>query len=79
MVYFSLILSLLVFVFVVRLMTIQRRFDLLNGITVTGALIVVLLDIDTIISGRNYPITSFLSLGVLILWIFNLRRAPLNE
>jgi hypothetical protein len=79
MVYFSLILSLLVFVFVVRLMTIQRRFDLLNGITVTGALIVVLLDIDTIISGRNYPITSFLSLGVLLLWIFNLRRAPLND
>lgn len=79
MVYFSLILSLLVFVFVVRLMMIQRRFDLINGITITGALVVVLLDIDTLISGRNYPITSFLSLGVLILWIFNLRRAPLNE
>lgn len=79
MVYFSLILSLLVFVFVVRLMMIQRRFDLINGITITGALVVVLLDIDTLISGRNYPITSFLSLGVLVLWIFNLRRAPLND
>ena len=74
--YVSLILSIGILFFVIRLMTVQRRFDWLNGITITGALIVVLLDVDTILSGRKYDVTAFISLGVLILWIFNTRRKP---
>lgn len=79
MVYLSLILSVLVLSFVIRLMFFQRRFDFLNGIIITGALIVVLLDIDTIVSGRNYDITTFISLGVLLLWFFNMNRKPLEH
>ena len=76
--YVSLILSIGILFFVIRLMTVQRRFDWLNGITITGALIVVFLDVDTILSGRKYDATVFISLAVLILWIFNTRR-PLNS
>jgi hypothetical protein len=76
--YFSLILSIGILFFVIRLMTVQRRFDWLNGATITGALIVVLLDIDTIYTGRKYDVTPFISLTVLILWVFNTRRKPLE-
>lgn len=77
MVYLSLILSILVLFFVIRLMIFQKRFDIFNGVIITGALIVVLLDIDTLLTGRDYEIVSFISLGVLILWFINLRRKPL--
>lgn len=76
--YFSLVLSTGILFFVIRLMMVQKRFDWLNGATITGALIVVLLDIDTILSGRKYDVTPFISLTVLILWIFNTRRKPLE-
>lgn len=78
MVYFSLILSIAVLMLVIRLMFFQKRFDLLNGAIITGALIVVLLDIDTIWTGRNYDISTFISLGVLLLWFFNMNRKPLE-
>jgi hypothetical protein len=78
MVYFSFILSIFVLLFVIRLMFVQKRFDVLNGIIITGALIVVLLDIDTILTGRNYDVTTFISLGVLLLWFFNMSRKPLE-
>ena len=78
MVYFSLILSILILLFVIRLMFLQKRFDLLNGVIITGALIVVLLDIDTIWTGRNYDVSTFISLGVLILWFINMNRKPLE-
>lgn len=77
MVYLSLILSILVLFFVIRLMIFQKRFDIFNGVIITGALIVVLLDVDTLLTGRDYEIVSFISLGVLILWFINLRRKPL--
>lgn len=76
MVYISLILSVLVLLLVVRLMFFQKRFDFLNGTIITGALIVVLLDIDTIWTGRNYDVSTFISLGVLLLWFFNMNRKP---
>ena len=78
MVYFSLILSVLILFLVIRLMFFQKRFDLLNGLIITGALIVVLLDIDTIWTGRNYDISTFISLAVLLLWFFNMNRKPLE-
>ena len=78
MVYFSLILSILILLFVIRLMFLQKRFVLLNGVIITGALIVVLLDIDTIWTGRNYDVSTFISLGVLILWFINMNRKPLE-
>lgn len=78
MVYLSFVLSILVLLFVIRLMFIQKRFDFLNGAIITGALIVVLLDVDTILTGRNYDISTFISLGVLLLWFFNMNRKPLE-
>lgn len=63
---------------VVRLMYIQRRFDILNGLTIALALIIVLLDIDTILNEREYPTATFLNIAVIILWIINLRRKPLE-
>ncbi|NJM53991.1 MAG: hypothetical protein HC846_11750 [Blastocatellia bacterium] len=45
---------------------------------ITGALIVVLLDIDTIWTGRNYDVSTFISLAVLLLWFFNMNRKPLE-
>lgn len=78
MVYFSLILSVLILFLVIRLMFFQKRFDLLNGLIITGALIVVLLDVDTIWTGRNYDISTFISLAVLLLWFFNMNRKPLE-
>jgi hypothetical protein len=76
MVYFSLILSIFVLFFVIRLMISQQRFDLLNGVIVTGALIVVLLDVDTLLTGRTYDVAGWISLGVLILWFINMGRKP---
>jgi hypothetical protein len=76
MVYFSLILSIFVLFFVIRLMISQQRFDILNGVIITGALIVVLLDIDTLLSGRTYDVAGWISLGVLILWFVNMGRKP---
>jgi len=76
MVYLSLILSLGILFFVVQLMFFQKRFDWLNGVIITGALVVVLLDIDTLITGRNYEITGIISLTILILWFINTRRKP---
>lgn len=78
MVYFSLILSCAVLYLVIRLMFIQRRFDFLNGLIITGALTVVLLDIDTIWTGRNYDVSTFISFGVLLLWFFNMNRKPIG-
>jgi hypothetical protein len=54
----------------------QQRFDLLNGVIVTGALIVVLLDVDTLLTGRTYDVAGWISLGVLILWFINMGRKP---
>jgi hypothetical protein len=78
MVYFSLILSCAVLYLVIRLMFIQKRFDFLNGLIITGALTVVLLDIDTIWTGRNYDVSTFISFGVLLLWFFNMSRKPIG-
>ena len=78
MAYFSLVLSIFIFLMVVRLMYIQRRYDILNGATIALALIIVLLDIDTILNEREYPIITFLNIAVIILWIINLRRKPLE-
>lgn len=78
MAYFSLILSIAVLFLVIRLMFFQKRFDVLNGAIITGALTVVLLDLDTIWSGRNYDISTFISFGVLLLWFFNMNRKPLE-
>lgn len=75
---FSLILSSLVLFLVIRLMFFQKRFDLLNGAIITGALTVVLLDIDTLITGRNYDVSTFISMGVLLLWFFNMNRKPIE-
>jgi hypothetical protein len=69
-VYLSLFFSLLVLLFVVRLTLTQRRFDLLSGLMVMGALAVVLLDADTLATGRPHPTAGLLSLAVLALWIF---------
>ena len=78
MAYFSLILSIFIFLMVVRLMYIQKRFDILNGVTVALALVIVFLDVDTIVNERDYPIVTFLNIAVIILWIINLRRKPLE-
>ena len=77
--YLSLFLSLGVLFFVVHLMFYQKRFDFLNGLTITGALIGVLLDIDSIWTGRKYEITTFIGFGVLLLWFFSQRRKPLEN
>ena len=74
----SLILSIGVLFFVIQLMSFQKRYDFLNGITITAALIVVLLDIDTLTTGREYQISTLISLAVLGLWIFNTKRKPLE-
>lgn len=79
MIYFSLILSVLILAMVIRLMFYQKRFDFLNGLLITGALIVVLLDIDTVWTGRDYAVSTFISLGVLLLWFFNMNREPLEN
>lgn len=76
--YISLILSIGILFFVIQLMFFQQRFDWLNGITITAALIVVLLDLDTIISGRNYEISTFINFAVIALWFINTRREPLS-
>jgi phosphoglycerol transferase MdoB-like AlkP superfamily enzyme len=69
MVYLSLILSLLVLLFVVRLTYTQRRFDFLSGLMVMGAVAVVMLDVDTLTTGRPHPSAGVLSLLVLALWL----------
>lgn len=79
MIYLSLILSILILLMVIRLMFYQKRFDFLNGLLITGALIVVLLDIDTVWTGRDYAISTFISFGVLLLWFFNMNREPLEK
>lgn len=79
MIYLSLILSILILLMVIRLMFYQNRFDFLNGLLITGALIVVLLDIDTAWTGRDYDVSTFISFGVLLLWFFNMNRTPLEK
>lgn len=74
----SLILSIGILFFVIQLMLFQKRYDFLNGITITAALIVVLLDIDTLTTGREYQISTLISLAVLGLWLFNTKRKPLE-
>jgi hypothetical protein len=78
MVYFSLILSLFVLALVINLTIKQKRFDLLNGALVAGALTVVVLDVDTLVTSNKHPEVGFLSLAVLLLWIFSLMRKPLD-
>ena len=75
MVYFSLILSLLVLFFVVRLALARRSFGVVSGLMIAGALASVMLDIDTLMMGRQHPSAAFLSFGVLILWIVTTVRA----
>jgi hypothetical protein len=79
MVYLSLILSIGILFFVIQLMFYQRRFDWLNGVIITGALIGVLLDIDTLVTGRKYDIGGLISLAVLVLWFISGRRKPLEK
>ncbi|MCU0237854.1 MAG: hypothetical protein MUC29_00300 [Pyrinomonadaceae bacterium] len=76
MVYISLILSILILFFVIRLMMYQKRFDILNGLIITGALTVVLLDIDTLVNLTEHPSSSYISFAVLILWFINMQRKP---
>lgn len=78
MVYFSLILSLFVLFLVVRLTIRQKRFDVLNGALVASALTVVVLDVDTLVTSNKHPEVGFLSLAVLLLWLFSLTRKPFN-
>lgn len=74
MVYFSLILSLLVLSFVVRLTITQRKFDWLNGLMITCALAGVILDVDTLSTGREHPAAFLLSMAVLITWFLSSLR-----
>lgn len=78
MLYFSLILSLLVLTFVVRLTLVQRKFDWLNGLMIVCALAGVILDVDTIATGRVHESAYVLSIGVILAWIISnvrMRRA----
>lgn len=75
MVYFSLILSLLVLFFVVRLTLRQRKFDWLNGLMIVCALAGVILDIDTIMTGRIHESAFVLGFGVVIAWVISSIRA----
>lgn len=79
MVYLSLILSVGILFFVIQLMFYQRRFDFLNGVTITGALVGVLLDLDTLMTDRKYEIGGLISLTVLVLWFISSRRKPLEK
>lgn len=74
MVYFSLILSIFVLFLVIRLTLRQKRFDLLNGALIAGALTIVVLDVDTLVTTNKHPEVAFFSIGVLLLWIFSLTR-----
>lgn len=58
---------------VIRLMYAQRRFNILNGVLVAAALAVVILDVYEIMYDVRYTATTFLSFGVLILWIVSLK------
>lgn len=74
--YVSLILSLIVIYFVLNLTFRQKRFDLLNGALIVGALTVVALDVDTLITKNKHWGVGFISLGVLLLWFISMRRKP---
>jgi hypothetical protein len=76
MVYFSLLLSLLVLFFVVRLALARRSFGVVSGLMIAGALASVMLDVDTLVTRRPHPSAAFLSFGVLLLWIITTMRAP---
>ncbi len=74
MVIFSLILSFLVLLLVVRLTLVQKRFDILNGALIVGAMTVVVLDVDTIMTERRHSEVAFISIAVLILWFISMTR-----
>ncbi len=74
--YFSLILSIVILVMVIRLMYLQKRFNLLNGALVSGALAVVILDVYEIMYDTRYIATTYLSFAVLGLWIVSMRLMP---
>ncbi len=75
MVYLSLILSLLVLYFVVRLALARHSFGVVSGLMIAGALASVMLDVDTLVTARQHPSAAFLSFGVLTLWIITTMRA----
>lgn len=75
MVYLSLIVSLLILSLVVRLTLVQRRFDWLNGLMIVCALAGVILDIDTIATGRVHQSAYVLSFSVFMIWIISTIRA----
>lgn len=75
MVYVSLIVSLLILSFVVRLTLVQRKFDWLNGLMIVCALAGVILDVDTIATGRVHQSAYVLSFGVFMIWIISIIRA----
>jgi succinate-acetate transporter protein len=77
--YFSLILSILILLMVVRLMYFQKRFNILNGVLVMGALAVVILDVYEILYETRYTATTYISFGVLILWLISLRFNPARK
>jgi hypothetical protein len=77
--YFSLILSILILGMVVRLMYFQKRFNILNGVLVAGALAVVILDVYEILYETRYTATTYVSFGVLILWLISLRFKPAEK
>lgn len=81
MVYLSLILSVYILFLVIRLTLRQKRFDLLNGALIAGSLTIVALDVDTLVTTNKHPEVAFISLAVLLIWIFSLRRktAPSND
>ena len=75
MVYLSLVLSLLVLFFVVRLALARRIFGVVSGLMIAGALASVMLDVDTLVTNRPHPSAAILSFAVLILWIITTMRA----
>lgn len=54
---------------------VQRKFDWLNGLMIVCALAGVILDIDTILTGRIHESAYVLGLGVVIAWIISSIRA----
>ena len=80
MAYLSLVISMLVLFFVIRLTLKQKRFDVLNCLMVMFGLTSVLLDLDTILLDRLHPHAFVPSFGVLIAWsISHGRSVPDNK
>ena len=75
MVYFSLILSLTLLYFVVLQARARRGSGVVSGLMIAGMLACLLLDVDTLVTGRQHPSVTFLRLGVLILSIITMKRA----